>query len=137
MVCADTNSNLITYAGKGRPKKNTVTKINDSTMVSDINSLRASMRLGQNDTIMLLFCWALDDQVRIAHMFPQALAADTTAGTNNEKRELLLVCLMDSFNKGQIVMQCFLPSQKRYVFSWIFRDVIPTILGVDVVKRNR
>lgn len=137
MLSADADSNLITYAGKGRPKKCKSVPIEDQRMVSDIASLRSSMRLSNESDIMLLFAWSTDEQIRLAHLFPESLAADTTSATNNEKRELLLLCMLDSFNKGQIVLQCFLPSQKRYVFGWIFQDVIPTLLGVEVVKKNR
>jgi hypothetical protein len=74
-----------------------------------------------------------DNEYIMTNKFPEVLAIDATAATNNEKRELIQVAGKDSNNTVFYSLRAFLPSEKRWVYHWLFSERFPLLLGDDVV----
>ena len=78
-----------------------------------------------------------DDELMLLEMFPEVWFMDVTSGTNKEGRGLFLVAGKDSNNNGFTGVRIFLPSEQLWVFDWMFRDCLPSLIGVDIIKRNK
>ena len=47
------------------------------------------------------------------------------------------MCGKDSCNAGFTAMRIFVPSEKQWVYSWIYSYAIPKLLGINATGRNR
>ena len=70
-------------------------------------------------------------------MHPEFCAADTTFGTNNEKKELFTLAFLDGNKKAFNGGRAYLPNAQRWVFSMIFRDCLPHFWGKTICNNLR
>ena len=75
--------------------------------------------------------------MRMTRMHPESWQADTTHGTNNEKKELFTVASLDGNNKGFNVCRAYIPNAQTWVFSLLFNECLPLFLGQTIMSRNR
>ena len=68
--------------------------------------------------------------------YPHVLGVDITYGTNNERRPIFRVIGKNTRNKNIPLVDAFLPSQQRYVFSWLFQDALPYVLHKPSLKHT-
>jgi len=92
-------------------------------------------RLTVGKRVLLAAAWAREDERRLFEMFPEVLMFDVTFGTNNEGRPLGVAASPDANMNVFTPIRAFLPSQCRWVFDWIFRTAIPTLLGKEALRR--
>ena len=88
-----------------------------------------------NIKILLACAWGSDNELRLWHLFPEALSMDSTMKTNNEKRSLFSVSIFDNFQHGHQVMKMFLPSEQTWVFHYIFSHVLPSLVGSVTISK--
>jgi hypothetical protein len=100
-------------------------------------SVRRALQVDDGTKILLAAAWVVDDEARLFRMFPEAMAGDVTMSTNAEKRPLFLWSGKDSNNHVFTALRAFLPSQCRWVFSWIWQYAIPTLHGKESLNRHR
>ncbi|MGH3054865.1 MAG: hypothetical protein ACRDL7_07790 [Gaiellaceae bacterium] len=125
-------SGLIVTNGKGRPKKLPV-----GASETDAKRIRKDLQILDSQTLLLAVAWATDEEIRLARMYPEVFFMDVTSQTNSEKRELFIVAGKDCNAGGFVAARIFLPSEKRWVFHWIFSHCLPVLLGEDVISNNR
>ena len=140
---------LISERGKGRPRKqaNIQMKFKNTTEMTaacvpqeahdDAIRIRDNLKIKDDQSILLAVAWVTDKEAKFAQKFPEFFFVDATSSTNVEKRELVLVCGKDSCNAGFTAMRIFVPSEKQWVYSWIYTDAIPKLLGRNTTERNR
>ena len=75
--------------------------------------------------------------MKMAQMNPELFCADVTHGTNREKRDLFTFAGKTAFGNAFCGAKAFLPSQRRWVFRWIFHTALPVVLGEATIKRVR
>ena len=109
----------------------------DADTLSYAESIRKSLGLSGNTKLLLGAAWASHQQQRMFSMFPEALCADVTMGTNAEKRPLLVMTSKTSENKIVRVFQALMPSQCRWIFDWCFCEAFVKLYGVKAVERNK
>jgi MULE transposase domain len=97
--------------------------------------LREQLTVGQR--ILLAVAWSREDEVRLFEMFPEVLLLDVTFQTNNEGRPLAVTACPDSNMESFVPVRVFMPSQCKWVFSWIFGIAIPTLLGTEALERTQ
>jgi hypothetical protein len=103
----------------------------------DAIRIRENFKIKDHQSILLAVAWVTDKEEKFAQKFPKVFFVDATSSTNVEKRELILVCGKDSCNSGFTAMHIFVPSKKQWVYSWIYSDAIPKLLGRNATRRNR
>jgi len=103
----------------------------------DGDSKKRSLKLSDNQSLLLAVAWTTDDEVLLMEMFPEVWFLDVTAGTNKEGRGLFLVVGKDSSNMGFTGVTILLPSEKLWVFDWIFRHCLPSLLPTSTIRRNK
>ena len=75
--------------------------------------------------------------MRLTRIHPESWQADTTHGTNNEKKELFTVPSLDGNNKGFNVCRAYIPNAQTWVFSLLFNECLSVFLGPTIMSRNR
>ena len=60
---------------------------------------------------------------------------DITEVTNTEKRPLYELLCKNRDNKYPVIFRCFMPSQQKWGFQWIFQTAFSELLGRLVCKR--
>ena len=65
----------------------------------EISAWCKSLKLGDNQTILVTFAWCSDEDLRMARTFPEYMAYDTTFGVTKEQRSMFVVAGIDGHNK--------------------------------------
>mmetsp|Transcript_17811 Transcript_17811/g.45180 ORF Transcript_17811/g.45180 Transcript_17811/m.45180 type:complete len:175 (+) Transcript_17811:148-672(+) len=97
--------------------------------------VRARMMVNgeEGKKVLLAVAWTTDMQSVMFVRFPEVVAADTTAQTNQEKRPLFLLAALTADNKTFSALSALLPSLGRWVFDWLLRYAIPTLLPTEAL----
>ena len=99
------------------------------------NESRESMKIANDQTVMLSIMWCMPHHLRMFRAFPEVLYVDGTHSTNKDKMPLLTVGVRDEAFKMHIVIRAFIPNERAWLFRWIFQYGIPTLMGADACKR--
>ena len=130
---------LCVTSSHGRPATRCHNSVTDPAIVNSFNATEIRQRLFLKDhqSLLLAVAWTCDWERQQISMFPEVMFMDTTSQTNNEKRALFLVSGKDN-NGGSFTAACiFLPSERKWVFQWVFQYCLPTLLGKLAVQRNQ
>jgi hypothetical protein len=99
--------------------------------------IRLEHKIGSKGRLLLAVAWATADGVSNFAKFPETLGADTTFGTNEERRPLIQLVGKDSLGRTFTACQGFLPHEKRFIFDWLFQEAIPALLGRENCGKTR
>ncbi len=105
------------------------------TLALAIQHIRNDLVVGKK--VLLAAAWSREDERLFFHRFPEVLMIDVTMGTNNQGRPLAVTCSPGPDMKTFVPMRCFLPSQCRWVFDWLFSSAIPLLLGRESLQRTQ
>ena len=100
-------------------------------------SVLDAMKLRNGQKLLLCVAWMSDEGGRMFRQFPQSVGTDITNGTNAEKRPLLRATARDANNQIIPFFNAFVCSGSRWVHSWIFEDVFPTLFPPVVLSQVR
>lgn len=95
-----------------------------------------SNKLSGEDRLLVMFVYSSEEEMRLLRMHPEMIQADTTHGTNNSKKELFTLASLDGNNKGFNGGRVYIPNAQKWVFSMIFKNLLPSFWGDTIVKRN-
>ena len=87
--------------------------------VPDAEGRREALSVSDSQAMLLAIIWITDEDKRIFSLYPEVMFVDTTFGTNNEKRPLFKIAASDANNKNFTVVNGYLPSSRRWIFSWV------------------
>ena len=93
------------------------------------------MQVGQS--ILLGVAWCREDERVLFEKHPEVFMFDVTHQTNNEKRPLGIAAAVDQNMEIFTPFRVYMPSQQQWVFDWIFRSCIPTLMGPDILERTQ
>ena len=126
------NSIYFKYLGKARKAK----QMNTITDPAPID-LYESNELTGKDRLLALGVYSSEKEMRLLRMYPEMIQADTTHVTNNAKKELFTLASLyvnnKEFNGGRVSI----PKAQKWVFSTIFKILLPIFWGGIIVKRNQ
>ena len=91
----------------------------------------------EGGTLLVLFLYASNEELRVARMHPEFCAADTTFGTNNENKELFTLAFKDGNNKAFNGGRCFIPNTQKWVFAMMFKHCLPQFWGHKITNNVR
>ena len=86
--------------------------------------------------ILLGVAWCREDERMMFEKHPEVLMFDCTHQTNSERRPLGIAASVDQNMEVFTPFRVFMPSQQQWVFDWIFRSCIPTLLGPENLERT-
>ena len=140
------NSDLITIKQK-KKKKNLAVEIDefhadlDDPNDSPLNcaaTFRDRLQYSKTGEILLAIAWCSDESRRKFDMYPEIIGADDTEETNSEERPLFTLCGKDGNNQIFTILNCFMPSRSRWVFSWILKIALPNLhMGSALTRVNK
>jgi MULE transposase domain len=84
--------------------------------------------------MLIACCWVLPNGRRLFHAFPEVVGVDGTHETNNESRPLLTLSVKDSDGNVIVVVRCFAPNERSWLFRWFFQEALPLLLGPEALK---
>ena len=87
--------------------------------------------------LLVLFLFNNSREMRLARMHPESWQADTTHGTNSEKKELFTIASLDGNKKAFNVCRAYIPNAQTWVFSLLFNECLPVFFGKMIISRNR
>lgn len=64
------------------------------------------------------------------------LKADVTSQTNKEKQPLFLVVGKDLYGKTFTVLRCFMPSEQKWIFQWLWETGIAILMRKSALQWN-
>ncbi len=70
-----------------------------------------------NQDILIACCWVLPDGRCLFQTSPEVVCIDGTHETNNESRPLLTLSVKDSDGNVMVVVICFAPHERSWLFS--------------------
>ena len=97
--------------------------------------MRSELEVNDNESLLLAVAWTTAGGRREFNLFPEVLFADVVHGTNREKRPLLQVCGKDAHGDSFIVLQCFMPLEKQWIFLWCFTTAMVKLFGPELLLR--
>ena len=103
--------------------------------LKDVQKVRQSLKLDGLNEILVAIYWSHDEEVRKAKLFPEYIAADTTFGVNQQRRNLFVCCIPDGRNKVFTVMECFMPSKQMASYVWPIAYALPYLVGFETTRR--
>ena len=86
-----------------------------------ISAWREALRINDSDSILVAFAWCSNEEMRLARMFPEYWACDTTFGATKEQRNLFLFAGVDGENKTFPLLYCFMPSKLIRAYTWAIK----------------
>jgi len=110
IYCAEDNSNSVTSITDLSPEE-------QESLSNFVRTGRRALNLALTQKYIIAFDWVLPKERQLFNLFPEVITVDTVHGTNNETRPLLTIGGKDLNGKMFIILRCFLPHEK----GWIFR----------------
>ena len=145
-------SDVLQETGKGRPRKQH--RIVSRSMTADgvteeseflppehqeiqaeCCTMRQSLQM-RDGRILIAVAWATTEEKSLFHLFPEVLKADVTSQTNKERRPLFLLVGKDSYGATFTALRCFMPSEQKWMFQWLWETAIPLLMGKSILRRN-
>jgi hypothetical protein len=81
--------------------------------------------------LLLGLAYVYPKDKRVFKLFPRVLKIDCTSGTNDEKRPLLTIKVIDQNGRSWIIFRALPPNERVWTFKWIFQEVLPNLLGME------
>jgi hypothetical protein len=123
----------LTLLTKVNGKKPSTKHVPCTVNVTDEDLVKSAMKLDDSGAMLLFVAWGSDEDLRYIIMFPEVLSIDTTYGTNIEKRPLLIFAGTDNTRKNFTALHAFLPSECEWMFHYVFKVAIPSLIGEATV----
>lgn len=146
------DSDVLKESGKGRPKKKhqilsrSMTadgQTNESEFLppehkeikGECSTMRQSLQMKDGRILRLpLHGSQMRRNDCLSCLFPEVLKANVTSQTNTEKRPLFLVVGKDSYGKTFTVLHCFMTSEQKWIFQWLWETGIPILVQKRVLQ---
>ncbi|CAB9510893.1 unknown protein [Seminavis robusta] len=98
-------------------------------------AMKQDMQVGKK--VFLACAWCTEEERKLFQKYPEVLMVDVTFQTNNQGRPLFTSCSPGRDMFFFTPLRAYLPSQCRWVFSWLFGSAIPLLLGMYSLARTQ
>ena len=85
----------------------------------------------------MAFVWCSNEDIRMARMFPEYMACDTTLDAKKEQRTLFVVAGIDDDNKFFTDMRCFVSSKETTAYHWAMKTTLRHLVIAATLSFNR
>ena len=139
VVTHETGKGLLVHNNKGRPSNEEKKKRLEcpQMIAKEIQKIRSSLRLREDNKLLLLVSIATDDMICLVAMYPEVWFMDCTGGTNNNKMDLFMMAIRTPTGATFPGNLTVIPSGKRWVFMCIYQLAFVQLYGEITCSRNR
>ena len=103
----------------------------------EIEDLQTELGFSRQSKIVLMLLIASDEMIRLVMMYPEVFFMDVTGGVNRQKRDFFLIAIKDAMGKAFTANITTIPSGRSWVYTSIYRFVLPFLYGKETIQRNR
>ena len=136
-VIHDITSGFVTNKCRRNTTESSRTEqVNVGIEESELLSWRSTLKVGDDERILVSLAWCHDEDLRLATMHPFFFACDMTFGVNKEQRNLLSYCGVDGNNQAFTALHCFMPSKQCIAYHWALTSAAKCLLTPAILKRN-
>jgi len=104
---------------------------------AELRKLRKEMNYKNGTEILLALSVSTNKMARRVQIFPEVFHLDVTANTNKQKRDLFLMVVKDAVGSANIDNATIIPSEKRWVYTMIYRNLFHNLYGEVTISRNK
>ena len=97
--------------------------------------MQNQFEVSDNDSLLLDMAFTTAGSRKDFNLFPEVLFADVVHGTNREEHPLLLTCGKDAHGESFILLECFMPLEKQWMFMWCFTSAMLKLFDLDLLLR--
>ena len=105
-------------------KKRVITNIS-SEMCEKLRFEFSSNNVSDDGQLLVLFQYNTSEEMRLLRMHPEVLLADTTHGTNKERKEIFTIAAKDGTNTAFNACRAFIPNAQQWGFELLFKQCLP------------
>jgi hypothetical protein len=87
--------------------------------------------------VLVALVWATLEGKRFFQAFPEQVSVDGTHKTNDEGWELITFSLQDMNGNQEVVIRCWAPNNRAWLFRWLFQTAVPSLIGREACGRVR
>lgn len=84
--------------------------------------------------VLVALVWTSQEGKQYFQAFPEQVSVDGTHKTNNEEWELITFSVKDMSGKQEIVIRCWAPNNRAWLFRWLFQTAVPALVGSTACK---
>ena len=107
----------------------------DAETADYVKAVVKALQLG-NGEVLLAVAWVTAEGRQYHKRFPRVLGIDVKYGTNNERRPLCRFVGKTGNNRNYSVMNCYMPSEQRYAYSWAIGQALASNLDKPSLART-
>jgi hypothetical protein len=79
--------------------------------------------------VLVALVWVTPEGKQFFQAFPEQASIDGTHKTNAEGWELITVSVQDMNGNQEVVIRCWAPNNRAWLFRWLFQSAIPLLVG--------
>ena len=128
-------SSVATDTSGSSEKKTHEAVVEEDDLSSFVSINRTKQKVGSDQKMLIATAWTIPGEEAFTYLFPETWFMDTVQDTNDEERPLFTITAKDSEGYMFTVLRVYMPNQKQWAFNWIFQEVIPKLIGKDVLCR--
>ncbi len=88
----------------------------------------------EDQDILIACCWVLPKGQRHFQSFPEVVGVDGTHEISNESSRLRTLSVKDSNGTVIVVLRCFAPNERTWLFCWFFQEALPMLLARETLQ---
>lgn len=90
---------------------------------------RTAIGATEDQDVLVALVWMSSEQQQLFEAFPDSLAVDGTHKTQKENWELITMAVLDMAGNPEVVIKCWAPNNRRWLFKWLFETAVPAMVG--------
>ena len=96
---------------------------------------RESVGASNEQDVLVALVWLSPRQKQIFGAFPEQLSIDGTHKTQREGWELITLSVNDMSGKPEVVLKCWAPNNRAWLFKWLFTVALPALVGISTCQK--
>jgi len=93
------------------------------------SSTREAVNAHNDQDVLVALVWMSVTQSQIFTAFPEQLSIDGTHKTQRENWELITMAVLDQAGNPEVVIKCWAPNHRKWLYKWLFENAIPALVG--------
>jgi hypothetical protein len=99
--------------------------------------MRDAVQAKDAQDILVALVWITPVGLQYFRAFPELLMGDGTHKTTVEDWELQVLSVKDMNGKQEVVIRCWAPHHRAWMYRWFYQTAVPTLVGKDTCQRVR
>jgi hypothetical protein len=125
----------------GEVKGTKVEEIGRNGINEDLMKYAADTRkvvgASNDQDVLVALVWTTPEGKQFFQAFPEQASIDGTHKTNDEGWELFTLSVQDMNGNQEVVIRCWAPNNRAWLFRWLFQSAIPSLVVKSKSKQSK